>query len=70
MTLERCDAWHDGHTCDAGPSCRRALLALLERVDDRPRLERERFGSRAEHVEPIWPDGPWGALPDDRMPPR
>ena len=50
MTGERCDAWHDGHRCDGGRACRRALLDMCERMADRFRsgdpLEGERQRNR------------------------
>jgi hypothetical protein len=49
---EPCDAHHDGHDCSAPGACGRALLAMLGRVEDRPRLEREREELLAELRDP------------------
>lgn len=40
---DRCDAYHDRqHDCFVPGACSKALLAMLERVSNRPREERER----------------------------
>lgn len=31
----RCDAYHDGHTCDGAGNCRRALISMCERMSER-----------------------------------
>lgn len=57
-TNVRCDAYHDGHDCNQPGACRLAMLAMLARIDARPRMERQRAGS----VRLIWPDNPrWHA---------
>ena len=34
--MNRCDAHHDGHDCATPGACRTALLALCDRIANRP----------------------------------
>lgn len=46
--MTRCDAWHDGHDCTQPGACRRALLAMCDRITTRAQHEQQELLDRRQ----------------------
>jgi hypothetical protein len=52
-----CVASHDGHDCGESNACRRALVAMMDRMAERERADRA-DRDRTGTVPLVWPNNP------------